>query len=104
MIMNYFEYHGVAIYDNERLNVLKNATFCADVIKITKYEPYVNSKQEQYLAITEFSNSKCFVYQNQLYCFFTDMYGRISSFFELGNKEGYLSRKNGCYYEFEYIK
>jgi hypothetical protein len=42
--MNHFEYHGAAFYDDERLNILKNAIFCDDIIRIIQRKPLVNSE------------------------------------------------------------
>ena len=99
--MNYFEYHGTTIYDDEKLNILKNAAFCADIIKITRFQPYINSQQEQEIDGQEFSNAMCFIYQNQLYRFLTNQRGRIESFFKLATRNEFLIGKAGCYYEFE---
>jgi hypothetical protein len=109
--MNYFEYHGAAFWDDERLNMLKNATFCQDIMKITMYEPKVNSaldKSHSDYYTGEFvssnvTNSWHFVYQNKLYYFSTEMYGRISYFAELPKKEECLAGKAGCFYEFELL-
>jgi hypothetical protein len=104
--MNYFEYHGAAFYDDERLNILKSATFCEDIMKITQYEPLDKSAPNYYtgeFVSREITNSWHLIYQNRLYHFLIDMYGRISSFFVLGNKEEFLKGEHGCYYEFENI-
>jgi hypothetical protein len=111
--MNYFEYHGSAFYDDERLNILKNATFCQDIMRITQYEPLANQTLDKSdpnyytgkFSVREITNSWHFVYDNKLYCFWSDMYGRIDTMCELNtSKEKCLSGECGCYYEFNHIE
>lgn len=89
---NYFQYHGSAIYNNERL-ILENASF--DGFEITKHFILTDGT----FLSEKANNSWTFIYNKELYYFLASNHGQINSFFKLNmSKQNCIDGKNGVYY------
>ena len=100
-IMTYLEYHGAHIFDTERLNILKNASF--NEFRVIRHELYTDGT----FCETDYPSSWLFLHNGQLYNFSSGNMGAtgkapILNFSPLNmdkNKCGKGNGMCGVYYE-----